>query len=253
MPQPRVGRRAAAGAGSGRCRRASVRAGRCTRVSRRRSSRRSRRTSSASTIRPPSATATKRTPAAPARSAGAARRLRRRGRRACRDAAAPRCRLPAAPPPKPDSVARGAAPARRSGAPLDPALSAPAAATTPRARRGPGERELRFRVRKGVVGRNPRPQRQSDFLEVESRGQRRARRAATPPLKLVVGNARGVRLTYDDQAGRSRAAHRRDRRAPDAAMKCLPEYGPAPRRASAAVDIGARRASAAARRSSCSR
>src|SRR5204862_2878599 len=39
------------------------------------------------------------------------------------------------------------------------------------------------------------------------------------------------------EAGRSITAHRCDRRTPDTAMNCLPEYGPAPRRSSVAVEI----------------
>ncbi len=85
-----------------------------------------------------------------------------------------------------------------SGAPVNPALSSPAGqAEAPRAPR-PGERELHFRFE------------QESWVEIRDRNDKvifsklnragsEERVLGTPPLKLVVGNARGVRLNYDDQ------------------------------------------------------
>ena len=85
-----------------------------------------------------------------------------------------------------------------SGAPVNPALSSPAgqveAARAPR----PGERELRFRFE------------QESWVEIRDRNDKvifsklnragsEERVVGAPPLKLVVGNARGVRLNYGDQ------------------------------------------------------
>jgi len=82
-----------------------------------------------------------------------------------------------------------------SGAPLDPALSAPAAAARAPA---PGERELHFRFEieswVEIRDRNDKV-----IFSKLNRAGSEERVSGTPPLKLVVGNARGVRLTYGEQ------------------------------------------------------
>lgn len=100
---------------------------------------------------------------------------------------------PAAPPSAP-----GAPVPVVSGAPLNPALSSPGGqAEAPRAPR-PGERELHFRFE------------QESWVEIRDRNDKvifsklnragsEERVLGTPPLKLVVGNARGVRLNFGDQ------------------------------------------------------
>jgi cytoskeleton protein RodZ len=104
---------------------------------------------------------------------------------------------PAAPPLKPYSVASAPSAAGGTGVPLNPALSAPDGTETAKAPR-PGERELHFRFE------------QESWVEIRDRNDKvifsklnraggEERITGTPPLKLVVGNARGVRLNYDDK------------------------------------------------------
>lgn len=104
---------------------------------------------------------------------------------------------PAPPPVKPYSVASAPSAAAGSGVPLNPALSAPEGTESAKAPR-PGERELHFRFE------------QESWVEIRDRNDKvifsklnragaEERVAAAPPLKLVVGNARGVRLMYDDK------------------------------------------------------
>jgi cytoskeleton protein RodZ len=90
-------------------------------------------------------------------------------------------------------------PAGAGGAPLDPALSASAAqgqrAPAPR----PGERELHFRFEMEswveIRDRNDRV-----IFSKLNRAGAEERVSGTPPLKLVVGNARGVKLNYGDES-----------------------------------------------------
>lgn len=100
------------------------------------------------------------------------------------------------PPLQPYSVA-SAPPAAGSGVPLNPALSAAEGAEATKALR-PGERELHFRFEL------------ESWVEIRDRNDKvifsklnpvgaEERVAGSPPFKLVVGNARGVRLTYDDK------------------------------------------------------
>jgi cytoskeleton protein RodZ len=97
----------------------------------------------------------------------------------------------AAPPPT------GSAPVV-SGAPLNPALSTAAgqaeAARAPR----PGERELvfRFEIESWVEIRD---RNDKVIFSKLNRAGSEERVVGAPPLKLVVGNARGVRLNYGDQ------------------------------------------------------
>lgn len=104
---------------------------------------------------------------------------------------------PAAPPLKPYSVASAPAAAAGTGVPLNPALSAPDGSETAKAPRS-GERELHFRFE------------QESWVEIRDRNDKvifsklnragaEERITGTPPLKLVVGNAQGVRLNYDDK------------------------------------------------------
>jgi cytoskeleton protein RodZ len=112
---------------------------------------------------------------------------------------------PAAVPskPQPPGIATASlpssAPAGASGAPLDPALSAPGA----QGQRGPapraGERELHFRFEMEswveIRDRNDRV-----IFSKLNRAGAEERVSGTPPLKLVVGNARGVKLNYGDES-----------------------------------------------------
>lgn len=105
---------------------------------------------------------------------------------------------PAAAPLKPYSVASAPpSAAAGTGVPLNPALSAPDGTETAKAAR-PGERELHFRFE------------QESWVEIRDRNDKvifsklnragaEERITGAPPLKLVVGNARGVRLNYDDK------------------------------------------------------
>ena len=104
---------------------------------------------------------------------------------------------PAAPSVKPYSVASAPSGSAGTGVPLNPALSASGgieAATAPR----PGERELHFRfeVESWVEIRD---RNDKVIFSKLNRAGAEERVAGTPPLKLVVGNARGVKLNYDDK------------------------------------------------------
>lgn len=110
----------------------------------------------------------------------------------------PAASSPAAPPAAapaavaaPASSAASAPPPAASGAPLDPG----AAASQSERELASGERELYFRFD------------QESWVEIRDRNDKvifsklnragsEERVAGTPPLKIVVGNARGVRLTY---------------------------------------------------------
>jgi cytoskeleton protein RodZ len=103
----------------------------------------------------------------------------------------------AASPAKPAAAPVPAAPLA-SGAPVNPALSSPAGQAEVARAPKPGERELRFRFEL------------ESWVEIRDRNDKvifsKLNRAGTeervvgaPPLKLVVGNARGVRLNYGDQ------------------------------------------------------
>ena len=118
-------------------------------------------------------------------------------------AAPPSTQAPAAAAPtKPYAVAAAPAPTGSapvvSGAPLNPALSSPGGqAEPPRAPRA-GERELVFRFETEswveIRDRNDRV-----IFSKLNRAGSEERVVGAPPLKLVVGNARGVRLNYGDQ------------------------------------------------------
>ena len=103
----------------------------------------------------------------------------------------------ATPPIKPYSVASAPSAEAGSGVPLNPALSAPEGTESAKAPR-PGERELHFRFE------------QESWVEIRDRNDKvifsklnragaEERVAGAPPLKLVVGNAQGVRLNYDNK------------------------------------------------------
>jgi len=111
--------------------------------------------------------------------------------------------LPTPPSPSPAAVpkaqppAPNASPASGSGAPLDPALARNAQAQPSRDLRN-GERELIFKFET------------ESWVEIRDRNDKvifsklnrpgtEERVAGTPPLKLVVGNARGVRLNYGNE------------------------------------------------------
>lgn len=95
---------------------------------------------------------------------------------------------------QPYAAATAPAGASTGGVPLNPALSLPSQVD----KAGPGERTLvfRFEVEAWVEIRD-----RSDKVIYSklNRAGAEERVAGTPPLKLVVGNARGVRLTYDNK------------------------------------------------------
>lgn len=119
-------------------------------------------------------------------------------------AVAPPAPAAAASPSKAQSTVVTAAPAPSlpaapaSGSPLDPALSKPAAQGQPAAAARPGERDLHFRFELEswveIRDRNDKI-----IFSKLNRAGAEEHVAGTPPLKLVVGNARGVRLNYGDQ------------------------------------------------------
>ena len=100
---------------------------------------------------------------------------------------------------KPYSVASAPSATAGSGVPLNPALSAPGGAKSTKApRAGSGERELHFRFE------------QESWVEIRDRNDKvifsklnravaEERVAGSPPLKLVIGNARAVSLNYGDR------------------------------------------------------
>lgn len=110
----------------------------------------------------------------------------------------------AASPSKPQTAVVAGAPAPAlpatpaSGSPLDPALSKPAAQGQPAAAAGPGERDLHFKfeVESWVEIRD---RNDKIIFSKLNRAGAEEHVAGTPPLKLVVGNARGVRLNYGDR------------------------------------------------------
>ena len=110
-------------------------------------------------------------------------------------------------------------------------------AEQPRKTARSGGREALFQIRSGILGRIRDRNDKVIFSKLNPAGSEEHINA-TPPLKLIVGNARGVRLNYDDQPVNSRASYGRDGGASDARMSCIPQYGAAPRRASTPVSIG---------------
>ena len=97
---------------------------------------------------------------------------------------------PAATAPAPSAAAPSA-----TGTPLDPALSAGSGQNTAAA---PGARELYFKfdIESWVEIRDGNDK---VIFSKLNRAGAEERISGTPPLKLVVGNARGVRLTYADK------------------------------------------------------
>jgi len=119
-------------------------------------------------------------------------------------AAGPAAALPTTPLASPAAVAKAQAPAANvstasgSGAPLDPLLNAQSTQAQPSRDLRAGERELHFRFET------------ESWVEIRDRNDKvifsklnrpgaEERVAGTPPLKLVVGNARGVRLNYGNE------------------------------------------------------
>ncbi|HYH41397.1 MAG TPA: RodZ domain-containing protein [Burkholderiales bacterium] len=108
--------------------------------------------------------------------------------------------LPAKPPAGAATApAPSAPPPTASGAPLDPALSKSPAPGQPSPVARAGERELHFRFETEswveIRDRNDKV-----IFSKLNRAGAEERVTGTPPLKLVVGNARGVRLNYGDQS-----------------------------------------------------
>lgn len=116
--------------------------------------------------------------------------------------AAPAVELPTTPSTSPAAAAKGPAAnvtsTPGSGAPLDPAVSAQNTQGQPSRDLRTGERELHFRFET------------ESWVEIRDRNDKvifsklnrpgaEERVAGTPPLKLVVGNARGVRLNYGNE------------------------------------------------------
>ena len=98
-------------------------------------------------------------------------------------------------PAKPSAVAAAPVAPGAGGAPLDPSAAEGQAARALR----PGERELHFRFELEswveIRDRNDKV-----IFSKLNRAGSEERVAGTPPLKLVVGNARGVRLTYGEKS-----------------------------------------------------
>jgi len=101
----------------------------------------------------------------------------------------------ASPTPAPAPAASSAAAPSATGTPLDPALST---ASVRSAAAGTGMRELKFRfdVESWVEVRDGS---EKVIFSKLNRAGAEERISGTPPLKLVVGNARGVHLTYDEK------------------------------------------------------
>lgn len=109
--------------------------------------------------------------------------------------AAPARPAPAAPSANVQSKAVPASPT--TAAAPEPAFGAPPSAESSKAAQ-PGERELHFRfdIESWVEVRD---RNDKVIFSKLNRAGAEERVAGMPPLKLVVGNARGVRLTYDDR------------------------------------------------------
>ena len=108
---------------------------------------------------------------------------------------APAAAAPAAPAGPTKAAPATAAPAVQSGTPLDPAVGVSGSS---KAAARPGERQLHFRfeVESWVEIRDANDK---VIFSKLNRAGAEERVAGSPPLKLVIGNARGVRLTADDK------------------------------------------------------